>query len=269
MGKPIVLEPAHIEAIARALVESKGGLSHQEITYYLDARGMDSQSADLARWKRVFNGFASSLNRTQNTDGVFWFIRDATNPARFVTSASDYEDFRHGLNTALALVGVGVNQSGKLIRLSQASTLPEAEKRARELRADLVSRGVHLDVLAFCRAELVGEDYFHAVLEATKSIAHKLRQRTGLLDDGAVLVNHVFGGDRPILTINPFVTKSEKDEQKGFCNLLVGTFGMFRNPTAHEARVLWEMTKEDAEDLLSLVSLIHRRIDKAVMPPRV
>ncbi len=38
---------------------------------------------------------------------------------------------------------------------------------------------------------------------------------------------------------------------------------MFRNPTAHEARVKWQMSKEDAEDLLSLASLIHRRLDGA------
>jgi uncharacterized protein (TIGR02391 family) len=43
---------------------------------------------------------------------------------------------------------------------------------------------------------------------------------------------------------------------------------MFRNPAAHEAKIFWEMTKEDAEDLLSLVSLIHRRIDAAYMPAR-
>ncbi|WP_245518726.1 MULTISPECIES: TIGR02391 family protein [unclassified Mesorhizobium] len=43
---------------------------------------------------------------------------------------------------------------------------------------------------------------------------------------------------------------------------------MFRNPMAHEARINWAMSKEDAEDLLSLVSLIHRRLDAASMPPR-
>jgi len=63
-------------------------------------------------------------------------------------------------------------------------------------------------------------------------------------------------------------TKSEKDEQKGFANLLKGVFGMFRNTTAHEARINWDMSKEDAEDLLSMVSLIHRRIDGANMPLR-
>jgi hypothetical protein len=38
---------------------------------------------------------------------------------------------------------------------------------------------------------------------------------------------------------------------------------------AHEARINWPMTKEDAEDLFSLVSLIHRRLDAARKPPRV
>lgn len=38
---------------------------------------------------------------------------------------------------------------------------------------------------------------------------------------------------------------------------------MFRNPTAHEARALWAMDQDDAEDLLSMVSLIHRRLDGA------
>ncbi len=44
---------------------------------------------------------------------------------------------------------------------------------------------------------------------------------------------------------------------------------MFRNPTAHAARISWDMCREDAEDLFSIVSLIHRRLDKAIMPPRI
>jgi uncharacterized protein (TIGR02391 family) len=71
-----------------------------------------------------------------------------------------------------------------------------------------------------------------------------------------------------MLAINALKTESEKSEQKGFSNQLRGTFGMFRNTTAHEAQINWPMTKEDAEDLFSLVSLIHR-LDTAQMPPRV
>jgi uncharacterized protein (TIGR02391 family) len=71
-----------------------------------------------------------------------------------------------------------------------------------------------------------------------------------------------------MLTINALSLESEKSEQRGFLNLVKGIFGMFRNTTAHAARIHWPMTKEDAEDLFSLVSLIHRRIDAAKMPPR-
>jgi len=101
-----------------------------------------------------------------------------------------------------------------------------------------------------------------------KSVSDKLRTQTGLTGDGTLLVDRALSGDPPLLAINPLNTESEKSEQKGFANLLRGTFGMFRNPTAHEARIHWTMTKEDAEDLFSLVSLIHRRLDATHMPPR-
>ena len=121
----------------------------------------------------------------------------------------------------------------------------------------------HADVLRFCRAELVADNYFHAVLEATKSIADKLRAKSGLTEDGAKLVDATLCGSAPRVAINDLLTDSQRSEQSGFANLVKGTFGMFRNPTAHEARVLWAMSKEDAEDLLSLASLIHRRLDAA------
>ena len=72
-----------------------------------------------------------------------------------------------------------------------------------------------------------------------------------------------------MLAINALKSESEQSEQRGFANLVKGTFGMFRNPTAHAPRIQWVMTKRDAEDLLSLVSLIHRRLDAAHMPARV
>ena len=123
-------------------------------------------------------------------------------------------------------------------------------------------------MLAFCRAELLADNYFHAVQEAVKSVADKMRRKTGLSDDGPPLVDRALPGDPPMLAINQRQTVSEKSEQSGFANLVRGTFGMFRNPTAHEARIHWAMSKEDAEHLLTIVSLIHRRLDASHMPPR-
>lgn len=180
-----------------------------------------------------------------------------------------YEPMRALLNRSLAFAGLEVDQAGTLSSVEAARTLPEAEQRARELRADLEGRGVHADVLRFCRAELLADNYFHAVQEAVKSVAVKMRARTGLTDDGTALVDRVLGGDPPLLAINARMTISERSEQSGFANLVRGAFGMFRNPTAHEARIHWPMTKEDAEDLLTILSLIHRRLDAAHMPARV
>jgi uncharacterized protein (TIGR02391 family) len=44
-------------------------------------------------------------------------------------------------------------------------------------------------VLAFCRAELMQQNYFHAVLEAAKSVAGKLRTLTGVSGGGSPQVD--------------------------------------------------------------------------------
>jgi uncharacterized protein (TIGR02391 family) len=152
---------------------------------------------------------------------------------------------------------------GRFAVVSTATTLSEAEVRAHRLRAALSSHGVNADVVAFCRAELVQQNAFHAVLEASKSVAEKLRCRTGLQSDGAQLVDEALSGDSPRLRINAFTSDSEKSEQRGFTNLARGLFGVFRNPTAHTPRVAWSMSEEDALNLFSLASYVHRRIDRA------
>ncbi|NDG39239.1 MAG: TIGR02391 family protein [Betaproteobacteria bacterium] len=68
-------------------------------------------------------------------------------------------------------------------------------------------------------------------------------------------------GPSPLLAINALASDSQRSEQSGFANLIKGTFGMFRNPSAHKARILWAMREEDVTDLLSQASLIHRRLD--------
>src|SRR4051812_25507247 len=119
----------------------------------------------------------------------------------------------------------------------------------------------------FARRSSWRKNYFHAILEATKSIAHKLRSMTGLASDGASLVDSTFAVNSPCLALNRLVTESEQSEQKGFCNLLKGIFGVFRNQTAHEPKITKTYTEQDALDLLTLVSYLHRRIDSSVPVP--
>ena len=122
-------------------------------------------------------------------------------------------------------------------------------------------------MLRYCRAELLQKNYFHAVLEAVKSIAVKIRNLSGLQSDGAELVQAAFGlpkdGSSPVLTVNELKSDTDRGEQRGFVNLLIGLFGTIRNPLAHNPKVEWPMEEDDALDILTLASLIHRKIDKA------
>ena len=258
-----------LEAIAQALGDTRDGLTGSEIEYLLRSCLIQDTDPTMTKWKRLFNAFVMHQNKTQNCQEILNLIDLAMKPGRYVRNPQRYEPLRQKLNYALSFSGFAVDEAGERISIDRARTLSDAERRARALRANLKSREVHPDVLKFCDAELLVEDYFHAVLEATKSIADKLRSRTGLTDDGATLVDRALSGDPPMLAINALQTESEKSEQRGFLNLIKGVFGMFRNPPAHQARIQWVMDQADAEDLLSLASLIHRRLDAATMPPRV
>jgi len=252
-----------VRSIADALGDTDEGLTGGEIAQLLAQARMDDPCPSVTKRHRLFAAFAQSQNSKGDRRNILAFIRFAMKPSRYLRDPSRFEPLRARLNAALAFAGIACDADGELRKADPVATIPAAEKRARELRADLEVRRVHPDVLRFCRSELLVDNYFHAALEAAKSIASKLRDRTGVDEDGAPLVDRVLAGDRPLLAINSLTTKSERDEQRGFANLVKGVFGMFRNPVAHEPRIVWSMSREDAEHLLTLVSLIHRRLDGA------
>jgi len=152
------------------------------------------------------------------------------------------------------------------LRLLRHARFP---KQPNELRAELMHRNVHSDVLRFCKTELLQDNYFHCVLEAAKSAAQKIRDKSGIEADGASLVDEVFSIKSPRLALNTLQTESEQSEKKGFANLLKGVFGTFRNVTAHAPKIIWAVNRTDAMDALTILSYIHRRLDEAVVVPLI
>ena len=263
--KPRPFSRAQLEAICKVLADTSEGLTGSEIGGILgQVRVADVDSA-MTKWKRLFNALAQEQNRAQSGDRVLAFIRHALEPARYQGDSARLEERRDRVNVTLLLYdGLEFGEDGKFHRTKKASSLPEAQQRANRLRSALERRGVHSDVLYYCSAEFLGDNPFHAVLEATKSVAEKIREKTGLTSDGARLVQEALAGNSPVLRINALVSGPHRGEQRGFANLLIGMFGTFRNPTAHAARVTWRMSEEDALDLFTLASYAHRRLDGAV-----
>lgn len=256
--------PAVLEELCNILADTSGGLSGSEIGRYLRECGIDDPDPKNTKRIRLRIALLARQQRDACGNNTAAFIRHAMDPARFTRMPDAFERMRGELNVPLAMAGLSLGDDGQLRPVQRASNLSEASTRADRLRAKLRQRAVHPDVLAACRAELLQDNYFHAVLEATKSLAEKLRKRTGLGTDGADLVDTTFGLKAPLLAFNTLRTDTERSEQTGLANLMKGMFSAFRNPTAHAPRTSWPIDEADALDTLSLVSLLHRRVDAAV-----
>lgn len=266
MGQVTPFNPQQLTSICKILADTEAGLTGSEIGYLLQDCKIPDVTPSMTKWKRLFNAFVEMQNKRQFGNHVVVFITKAMNPVQYTGSPQLFASRRDQLNAVLAFSGLHLGEDGKVRWSTQARNIQEALERASRLHAALVTRQVHEDVLQYCRAELLQENYFHAVFEAMKSIAAKIRRLSGLTTDGAELVQQTFGMGKtgcPLLAVNPLKTEADKGEQRGFTNLLIGLFGTIRNPTAHNPKIEWDMSEQDALDVLTMASLVHRKLDKA------
>lgn len=252
-----------IENVARAIGDTDSGLKKWEIQIKLRELGMPAPNDDKTKWAYLCDILQREQEVSENDSRILDFLHAVMRPAAFASTPDRWDFLYSSLNRALAFVGYQVAPDGSIKEATPAQTLEDAMTRADRLHDVLKKRGVHEDVLKACRAELLVSDYFHAVLEATKSVAEKIRRLSGLTDDGSTLCDQAFGGKEPMLLINNLSTDSEVSEHNGFLNLLKGLFGTFRNPTAHVPRLDWRVDEQDAVDLMTLTSYFHRRLDQS------
>lgn len=260
MASVAVFPEGQIEALAKAVGECASGT---DISRVLQDRGISDNTGESTKWRRLYRIFLTIQAQDKCANKVLDFIRSLLTPARFVGKNDEFEQRRRELNVVLLFSGLEYGPDGNFRTVTSARTLDEAEQRAQTLRAKFKGRRLHPEVLRYCRNELLQENYFHAVFEASKGLAQRIRDMSGVKLDGAALVDRVFAVEKPMLAINSLQTETERSEHKGFAALLKGCFGAVRNPLAHEPKILWQ-GEEDAADYLSLISLLHRKLDDAV-----
>ncbi|SRR6266581_1098016 len=257
-------DASHLEAACKVLADTTMGLKGEEIGYILKDMGIADPDPAMTKWKRLFNALVLTQNEHRVGNHLIMFINRTMRPVRYVNAQEQFDWRRDGLNVVLAFSGFHIREDGKVIRATQETTLAGAKARAGKLKAILEARGTHPEVFKYCRAELLEENYFHAVFEAAKGLAQRIRDLSGLDTDGGELITEAFSVKSPIVAFNSLQTETERSEQKGIANLLIGLFGAIRNPTAHAPKITWAMPEQDAIDVLALVSFIHRKLDNAV-----
>jgi len=258
------MSEGQIERLAKMLGECGSGA---DITRVLRDRGLTDNSGESTKWKRLYWVFLDVQRRERCANRVLDFIQSFLTPARFVERHASFDEHRGRLNAILAFSGLEFGADGRFRRRQAAQTLSEAERRVKTIHTKFQGRRLHPEVLKYCKVELMQDNYFHAVFEATKGLAQRVRDMTGIHMDGAALVDRVLSLDQPILAMNTLQTETEKSQHKGFAALLKGCFGAIRNPLAHEPKILWQ-GEDDAADYLSLISLLHRKLDDCVLTRR-
>jgi uncharacterized protein (TIGR02391 family) len=223
---------------------------------------------ESTKWRMLRESFELGQRQSGSANPVLRFVKLALDPAREL-DAGDLGETRVAVNEVLLLSGLELKSDGRLVPVTASRTADDARARADRLRERLRERGVHPDVLRFCRAELVQRNYFHAVLEASKSVSAKIRERTGLDADGAELADQAFTlkSGMPPLAFNGLRTKSERSAHSGYAHFVRGVVGAFRNPTAHDPKIEFPLSEEDALDMLATISMVHRRLDQAAITP--
>lgn len=258
-----------LRGIADVLGATDDGLTGSEIAHTLaQARVPDVDPNNTKRY-RLFNALAERQNKDQAGNCVVVFVNEAMSPVRYRDDPAGFSRRQGDLNEVLIFAAYHINDEGKVARLrnGKASTLDEAAKRASTIRTELRRRDTHPDVLRYCTTELLKKNNFHALLEASKSMPDRIRLMTGKTSDGAELIQAtVTPSSGPLLAINAGATATDRSEQSGFANLIIGLLSLYRNPTAHDPKLHRTVSDEELLEALTTMSMVHRRLDFAVVP---
>lgn len=240
-----------------------GMLTHTKITEHLSSAGISETGQGTNKTDRIF--YALKARQTQDRCGnnVLAFVSRLLNPKRYGDEAI-FEEDRSRINEKLVYEGIEIDKSGQPRQVVKAKTISDAKLRSLKIKEKVHGIGIHQDLLPYCEAEWLKENYFHAILEITKSVAERLRQKSGYSSDGADLVDDCFGlgkDKQPMLAFNTLQTPSDESEHKGFGNFCKGFFSMYRNPKAHNPKILEDTQITQMTEVLVVATIIHNKLD--------
>lgn len=239
-------------------------LSNSQITKELELASIKEFGQGTNKPDRLFYTLKERQRQDACGNNVLAFVKQIIDYRKYVDKESEFELHRSNLNSKLLFEGIEMNKSGNFISVNKARTISEARDRSRKIKEKIYGIGVHPDVFKFCEAEYLQENYFHAILEITKSVAEKMRQKSGYVSDGSDLVDECFSlgkEKKPMLAFNLLKTQSEESEHKGFANFMKGFFSMYRNPKAHNPKIHEVTQLTDMTEVLVIASIIHRKLD--------
>lgn len=104
------------------------------------------------------------------------------------------------------------------------------------------------------------ESYSTAIKDLCIYLNDVVREKTELELDGTALMDKAFMGEKPLLKVNEFNTRTEKDIQQGIGFLTKGLCLSIRNPRSHK---IYQDNKETADTIILFINYLLGFINKS------
>jgi uncharacterized protein (TIGR02391 family) len=258
------LSPEQLESICKTIAETNDGLTGSEIAKTLLDSDIEDVDPTNTKWKRLYHALGSWQNKYKCSNHILNFLKNALQPIKYIGKEEIFETRRHEINKRLSFIGVEISDKGTLREVIKTQTITEAEQRASRFKYKLQARNAHSQIFKYCANEIMDENYFHTVFESVKSIADRLREMTYLYADGNALAETAFALKNPLIRISLLKDENDRSEHLGLMNIIKGLFGLIRNPTAHIPKIKFLVSEDEALDILTVVSFVHKKLDRAV-----
>lgn len=233
------------------------------ISYMLLSLGISCDLDDNAtKWRRIYNAIVINWNKFHTNDMLIKIIEWIMSPALYIDKQERFNEGRDALNQRLSFLGLELLSNGKIQSRPVATTLDEANQTINKLKRDLQRFDIHPQILTFCRPEIINEDLFHLIFEASKCLLEELRNLSDLTTDGNTLVNQCFDGNNPLIVMNKLSTDDEKSEHKGLQTLLNAIVYLYRNPKAHHLKYFCDDTYQSTLEALIIISRARYALGK-------
>lgn len=260
------IDPIVIESVCKILGELTKGYKITIMFQSLKIYDHDSATAGrpiTTKWKRLRDAIIHECNNQKSAKPFFQVIEYIMNPIDFVNDLNGWENNKRDLNAYLLFYGYVLTDSGKIQQTDSVETVNDAHKRLLSFQNKLKMYEIHPRVLEFCQEELFQENYFHAILEASKSVFQRVRDISELELDGSKLIQQALSTKQPVILIKGNMLSSETDRSmyNGLKNLIETIVSLYRNPTAHSPKLYDESSETDAITAFTLMSLAHRILD--------
>lgn len=217
------------------------------------------------KWRRLFAMMTKPPQYEYPADPVVVILEKVFDPVRGFEDEDSFKTAKAKVNEILSLYDFKIDDSGKVVRKEDSSSSGNVEIDSSGLIKSLKQRNCHKRIISLCQNEKL-DGYYDVVFEALKDLIARISQLSGYEGSNQQVVGKALNAPKdknPHLLLTPYLTQTEKDEQNGLADIIRGLLSAFRNPAAHETRTRWDISEQDAFDVLGMISLIHRRLDGA------